>query len=89
MNVSLPPELEQYVQQRVESGVYPTAGELVRDALWLLRERDRLHEIRLDELRKEIQLGIAEADRGETAPLDIEHIKAKARQMRAERSKVV
>ena len=41
MNVSLTPELEQLVNEKVESGFYQTASEVVREALRLLSERDQ------------------------------------------------
>jgi len=65
MNVSLTPELEELVRKKVESGMYLSASEVVRDALRLLDEQDRLRQARLDELRKEIAVGVAQADRGE------------------------
>jgi antitoxin ParD1/3/4 len=65
MNVSLTPELEQLIHRKVDSGLYLSASEVVREALRLLEERDRVNAIKLDELRKEIQVGIAQADRGE------------------------
>ena len=40
MNVSLTPELERVVNEKVESGMYQTASEVVREALRLLKERD-------------------------------------------------
>jgi Arc/MetJ-type ribon-helix-helix transcriptional regulator len=42
MNVSLTPELVRAVQDRVQSGLYGTASEVVREALRLLVERDRV-----------------------------------------------
>jgi antitoxin ParD1/3/4 len=33
MNVSLTPELEEFVRSRVESGLYNSASEVIRDAL--------------------------------------------------------
>ncbi len=65
MNVSLTPELEQYVHSKVKSGRYLSASEVVREALRLLEERDQLREIRLATLQKEITIGIAEGDRGD------------------------
>jgi antitoxin ParD1/3/4 len=65
MNVSLTPELEQLVRQKVESGRYLSASEVVREGLRLLEERDRLYKARLAELQKEITLGIESSDRGE------------------------
>ncbi len=65
MNVSLTPELEQFVQAKVKTGRYLSASEVVREALRLLDDRDRLREIRIDTLRKEIAIGIEQSDRGE------------------------
>ena len=58
MNVSLTKELEQLVNDNVKTGRYLSASEVVREALRLLEERDRLRAIRLRELRKEIQKGL-------------------------------
>ena len=40
MNVSLTPELEELVNEKVRSGLYQTASEVVREALRLLKQRD-------------------------------------------------
>lgn len=40
MNVSLTPELEALVNEKVGSGLYQTASEVVREALRLLKQRD-------------------------------------------------
>jgi len=81
MNISLTPHFEELVKNKLESGHYHSASEVIRDALRLLEERDQLREIRLAELRKEIQKGI---DSGEPTPLDMEDIKARGRQRLAE-----
>jgi antitoxin ParD1/3/4 len=65
MNVSLTPELEQFVQSRVASGQYQTASEVVREGLRLLEEREQARETALKELRAKIRRGIEQADRGE------------------------
>lgn len=65
MNVSLPPELEQFVHAKVKSGQYLSASDVIQEALRLLEERDRLQEIRLEILRQEIAIGIEQSDRGE------------------------
>jgi len=84
MNVSLTPELERLIQEKVESGMYHSASEVVREALRLLKERDELQRIRLEELRREIQIGLDQLDRGEVAPLDIEAVKAEGRRRLAQ-----
>jgi antitoxin ParD1/3/4 len=70
MNVSLTPELERLVQEKVASGLYSSASEVVREALRLLQERDELRRLRLEELRREIARGIEAADRGDLVPAD-------------------
>jgi antitoxin ParD1/3/4 len=65
MNVSLTPELERRISQRVESGLYTTASEVVREGLRLLFEQDEAREQRLAKLRADIQLGLDQLDRGE------------------------
>jgi antitoxin ParD1/3/4 len=72
MSVSLTPELERYINQKIESGLYQTASEVVRAGLRLLKEREELHQQMLEELRREIEIGNAEAERGELSPLDAE-----------------
>jgi len=65
MNIYLTPELEQFVQSTVHSGRYSDASEVVRTALRLLEEREMERLVRLEELRKEIAIGIECSDRGE------------------------
>lgn len=65
MNISLTSELEQFVQSTVKSGRYSSASEVVRAALRLLEEREMERLVRLEELRKEIMMGIEASDRGE------------------------
>lgn len=65
MNVSLTPELEEFVRRKVESGMYLSASEVVREALRLLDEQDKLRQVRRDELKRDIAAGIAQADQGE------------------------
>ena len=68
MNVSLTPELEKFVAQKVQSGLYQTASEVIRAGLRLLEERDALHQARLDDIRQAIQDGNAQLARGKGLP---------------------
>lgn len=76
MNISLTSELEALVHSKVKSGRYLSSSEVVREALRLLEDRDKLQAMRLNELRGEIQKGI---DSGPSKSLDMEKIKKKAR----------
>jgi antitoxin ParD1/3/4 len=79
MNVSLTPELEKLVQEKVKSGRYLSASEVVREALRLLQEQDQLRELRLEELRKFVAVGVEQADGGQLAPLDVDATLARVR----------
>ena len=83
MNVSLTQELEAMVKDKVRGGMYHSASEVIRAGLRLLKDQDKLYEIRLAELRKEVAIGVEQADRGQVAPLDIQAIKSKARSRKA------
>ena len=51
-----------------------------------LSESDDVLKIRREQLRQDIQIGLDQIERGETAPLDMEEIRRKARaRMEAER----
>jgi antitoxin ParD1/3/4 len=60
MNVSLTPQLEAMIRERVESGRYNNASEVVREALRLLEERDRT-----EHLRSLLAVGLEQVHRGE------------------------
>jgi antitoxin ParD1/3/4 len=88
MNVSLTPELERLVNEKVESGLYQTASEVVREALRLLNERDQARE----QLRADVQAGFAQIGRGEGRAYDktsgrqlAERIKSRGRAGRAKK----
>ncbi len=70
MNVSLTPELEEFVEHKVASGLYASSSEVVRDALRLMEERDRLLDARLEDLRGEVQKGLTQLKEGRSRPLD-------------------
>ncbi len=65
MNISLTPQLEDLVRAKVDSGMYNNASEVVREALRLLDEHERL---RAEAFRAAALQGFAQLDRGEGAP---------------------
>lgn len=84
MDVLLTAELEKLVHLKVQSGRYPSASEVVRQALQLLEERDQLRDLKLEELRKFVAIGIEQADGGEL--LDGPEAFQKAREQVAKKS---
>jgi antitoxin ParD1/3/4 len=81
MNVNLTPQLEELVRAKVASGMYTSASEVVREALRLMEEHDRLRTARLERLRHEIRSGL---ESGPSADWDAAEMKraARARQAR-------
>lgn len=65
MNVSLTPELEKFVAVKVDSGRYTSASEVVREALRVLEEHDRLRSSQLAAFNLELGHRLASLDRGE------------------------
>lgn len=76
MEISIRPELAEFVRRNVERGAYPTADAMIEDALRLLRGRESSEDVRFEAIRQEIALGIVQADQGLTAPLDMNAIRA-------------
>lgn len=64
MNVSLTPELERIVSFKVESGMYNSASEVVREGLRLLSERDEFRRVKLEALRRDIEEGVRASEEG-------------------------
>ncbi len=60
MNVSLTPELEKYINDKVASGRYASASEVVREALRVHEEREQ----KLAALRADIEAGLRDVEEG-------------------------
>ncbi len=84
MNVSLTPELEKFVADKVASGRYTSASEVIREALRLLDDHDRSRAAQLDEFNRKLQRRIDAVDRGEsvTAEAAREHFRRRSQERR-------
>ncbi len=80
MNVSLPPELEARVRQRVESGMYGSASEVIREALRLFEAYEQVKTAKLDGLRQDIAKGLNDVKNGRVKEVDFESLKQQGRQ---------
>ena len=68
MKVSLSPELERFVEEKVRAGQYQNADEVVNSAVDMLRQQETLSAEDIAELRREIAIGLEQLERGESAP---------------------
>jgi antitoxin ParD1/3/4 len=75
MNVSLTPQLESLIKDKVASGRYHSASEVIREALRLLEEQDLVRRVRLAELRNDTKIGLDQLDRGQGVTFDKHAIK--------------
>ena len=65
MNVNLGSTFDAFVAEMLESGLYQSQSEILREGLRLLKEREELKALRIAEIRREIALGAKQADRGD------------------------
>ena len=80
MNINLTPHLEEIVRNKVTSGLYASASEVIREALRLMEEHDRARAIKLEQLRQDIRDGLGS---GEPTPWNPNKIKQEGRKRRA------
>jgi antitoxin ParD1/3/4 len=69
-----PADLQPYIDELLASGRYEHVSEIILEGVYLHRDREWLRQKKFEELKKEIQIGIDQADRGEVAPLDMDAI---------------
>ena len=83
MEIKLNARFEAFVREQIEAGFYDSPDEMIRDALRLLeREReDRL--AKLEALKRDIGVGLAELDEVLGDPWDPEDIMSEGRRRRA------
>lgn len=79
LNVSLPPELENRVRQHVESGLYSSASEVIREALRLFEAYHSVQAANLASLKADIAQGVADIEAGRVRELDMNEIKQRGR----------
>lgn len=84
MNINLTPQLEEMVRQKVVSGLYTSASEVVREALRLMDEKDRLRLAKLSQLRQDIKEG---QDSGPAMAWDAEEAKRGGRVKKAAKTR--
>jgi antitoxin ParD1/3/4 len=77
MNISLTPGLEEMIREKIASGSYSSASEVVCEALRLLELEDQLPALKLQRLRQDIREGL---ESGTVTRFDAKTIKHAARQ---------
>jgi antitoxin ParD1/3/4 len=84
MELSLSPQVEEYINRKVASGQYNSAGEVVSRAVRLMEQSERTRETQLEQLRREIAVGTEQLDRGEYTVYDSRSLHQLADEIKAE-----
>jgi antitoxin ParD1/3/4 len=85
MNINLSPQLEELIRNKVSSGFYSSASEVVREALRMMEERDRMKAIKFEQLRQDIHEGM---ESGPATEWNAEETKQEGRKMRASKTRI-
>lgn len=83
-NVSLTDMLEAYVEDRVHSGAFQNASEVVRDALRLHKARTEEEARKVERFNRLIQDGLDDFEAGRYEEVDLEHLDEWFEGLRAE-----
>jgi antitoxin ParD1/3/4 len=70
MHIALPKDVEELIARKEAAGESETPGDLLIHAVYLLDAHDRVRQQQLEELRREIAIGIEQCDRGEVVDAD-------------------
>lgn len=77
MNISLTEELMKQIQDKVKSGLYNNASEVVREALRSFDSNQQLiYELKLARLKEALRPGLEDAEHGRYAPYSLEQLLA-------------
>lgn len=80
LKINLTPQHEEMVRQKIDSGLYSSVSDVVREALRMMDEKDQLEAAKLDQLRRDVQEGLSS---GPSAVWDPAEVKAAGRAARA------
>ena len=80
MHISLPATMEAFINKQVESGMYTSASEVIREAvhLWAKQKQNRDYdseETQLARLQEKIDLSQQQLDEGKGEPFTVDTVK--------------
>lgn len=80
MNISLTPHLEEMIREKIASGSYNSASEVVREALRLLEQEDQMRALKLEKLCHDIREGL---ESGPSKAFNAQELKRTARERKS------
>lgn len=81
--ISLPRELQEFVEESVRSGQFGSEAEVLLGALASFKTQEEFRRFQLEKLRGKLQVGIDQLERGESVEWNVDDFKHRARAHRA------
>ena len=82
MQISLTPRMDQWISEKVSSGLYSSYNEVIFEGLRLLMRQEEQRQAMIEDLHKEILVGVRQLDSGKAIVFDpslVKKIKEKGR----------
>jgi len=82
MQISLTPRMGQWISEKVDSGLYSSSNEVILEGLRLLMRQEEQRQAMIEDLHKEILVGIRQLDSGKAVVFDtslVKNVKEKGR----------
>jgi putative addiction module CopG family antidote len=82
MNITLTPEMNQWVAGLVKSGAYKSSSEVIRDGIRALQRQEEQRRAMIEDLRQEVLVGVKQLDAGKSAVFNsslVEDLKKRGR----------
>ena len=82
MKISLTPRMGQWISEKVGSGLYSSSDEVILEGLRLLMRQEEQRQAMIEDLHKEILVGVRQLDSGNAVVFDqllVENVKEKGR----------
>jgi len=83
MNIVLKPELERFVNEKLQAGQHADPSAVVNEALELLQDQEQFTPEHEAYLRREIQRGMEQLQRGEYSDVTVDELIAEERRRMA------
>ena len=87
MNITLGAEFERRIANKINTGLYTSASEVIREGLRLLFEKDLINERQTELLKEEVSKGFMQLDSGKSSNNSVTEIFQKALDMHEEQNK--
>ncbi|MFW6314777.1 MAG: type II toxin-antitoxin system ParD family antitoxin [Desulfohalobiaceae bacterium] len=70
MEISLNEKMDQWIKEKVESGLYNNASEIILEGLRLLKLQEEQRMAMTEELRREVMIGVKQLDTDRSITFD-------------------